>query len=218
MNCLLVAATAFEIAPFIEHYRNSDLPFYVDVQVDVLVSGVGLVATTYNLQKQIAMKRPDLVIQAGIGGAFDGSVSPGSVFAIKKDTVADLGVVEKKKFHSVFDMGFSKPDLFPYKKGWLVNPGMHLLKKNSLKKVSAISVNQVSTSRQTIDLFINKYAPVIESMEGAALHYVCLMEHIPFLQLRAVSNYVGERNKKNWRIGDAVSNLNNELIRLLNSL
>lgn len=218
MNCLLVAATAFEIAPFLQHYRNSDVPFYVDIQVDVLVTGVGLMSTTYNLQKQINVKKPDMIIQAGIGGSFDPSVPPGTVVSVKKDTIADLGVVEKKEFHSVFDMGFSKPDQFPFKKGWLVNPGMHLLKKNSLKKVAAISVNQVSSSKQVIGLFRDKYEPVIESMEGAALHYVSLMESIPFLQLRSVSNYVGERNKKNWKIKESVSNLNNELIRLLNSL
>lgn len=218
MNCLLVSATAFEIAPFLQHYRNSDIPFYVDIQIDVLVAGVGLMSTTYNLQRQFQVRKPDLVIQAGIGGCFDESIPPGTVLAVKKDTVADLGVIEKKQFNSVFDMGFSKPDQFPYKKGWLVNPGMHLLKKNSLKKVSAVSVNQVSSSKQTIGLFREKYDPVIESMEGAALHYVCLMENIPFLQLRSVSNYVGERNKKNWRIKESISNLNNELIRLLNSL
>ena len=218
MNCLLVAATAFEIAPFLEHYRNSDVPFYVDIQIDVLVTGVGLMPTTYNLQRQLQVKKPDLVIQAGIGGCFDETIPLGTVLAVKKDTIADLGVIEKKDFQSVFDMGFAKPDQFPYKKGWLVNPGMHLLKKNSLKKVAAISVNQITSNIQTIRLFREKYQPVIESMEGAAAHYVCLMENIPFLQLRSVSNYAGERNKKNWKIKESIANLNNELIRLLNSL
>jgi futalosine hydrolase len=218
MNCLLVAATAFEIAPFLQHYRNSDIPFYVDIQVDVLVAGVGLMPTTYNLQKQFQVRKPDMVIQAGIGGSFEENIPLGTVLAVKKDTIADAGVIEKKQFHSVFDMGFAKGSQFPYKNGWLVNPGIHLLKKNSLKKVTAISVNQVSSSKQTIGLFREKYGPVIESMEGAALHYVCLMEGVPFLQLRGVSNYVGERNKKNWKIKESVSNLNNELIRLLNSL
>ena len=218
MNCLLVAATVPEISPFLQHYRNSDIPFYVDIQIDVLISGVGLMHTMYNLQKQLQVKKPDLVIQAGIGGSFDLSIPLGTVLAVKKDTVADIGVVEKKNFLSVFDMGFSKADQSPYKKGWLVNPGMHLLKRNSLKKVTGISVNQISSSKQMISLFNRKYEPVIESMEGAALHYACLMADIPFLQIRAVSNYVGERNKKNWKIKESISNLNNELIRLLNSL
>ena len=51
----------------------------------------------------------------------------------------------------------------------------------------------------------NKFLPVIESMEGAALHYVCLMEKIPFLQIRSISNYIGERDKKKWNMKDAWS-------------
>lgn len=218
MNCLLAAATPFEIAPFLEHYRNSDVPFYIDIHIDVLITGVGLTSATYNLQKQLQIKKPDLVIQAGIGGCFDTKLPLGTVVAIKKDTIADLGVIEKKQFHSVFDMGFAQPNQMPYKKGWLVNPGLYLLKRNSLKKVPAVSVNQITSSPQTARLYEAKYKPVVESMEGAALHYVCLMENIPFLQLRGISNYVGERNKKNWKIKESVANLNNELIRLLNSL
>jgi futalosine hydrolase len=55
-------------------------------------------------------------------------------------------------------------------------------------------------------------------MEGAALHYVCLMEKIPFLQIRSISNYIGERNKKNWNMKESIINLNKELIRLLEQL
>ena len=55
-------------------------------------------------------------------------------------------------------------------------------------------------------------------MEGAALHYVCLHEKIPFLQLRTVSNYVGERNKTKWNIADAFENLNLELVTLINQI
>ena len=56
----------------------------------------------------------------------------------------------------------------------------------------------------------------MESMEGASLHYICLMENIPFLQLRAISNIAGERNKKKWKMDEAIINLNKELVRVLN--
>ena len=56
---------------------------------------------------------------------------------------------------------------------------------------------------------------VIESMEGAALHYVALMERVPFLQIRAVSNYAGERDKRKWNFGDSIGNLNRELVRIV---
>ena len=54
-------------------------------------------------------------------------------------------------------------------------------------------------------------------MECAALHYVCLQQNVPFLQIRSVSNEVGERDKSKWKIKEAVENLNNELIKILNN-
>jgi futalosine hydrolase len=52
-------------------------------------------------------------------------------------------------------------------------------------------------------------------MEGAALHYTCLMENIPFIQLRAVSNFVGERDKNKWKMKEAIAVLNEKLRRIL---
>jgi futalosine hydrolase len=52
-------------------------------------------------------------------------------------------------------------------------------------------------------------------MEGAAVHYVGLMENVPFLQLRSISNLVGERDKKKWKLPLSIKNLNQTLIDLL---
>jgi futalosine hydrolase len=41
------------------------------------------------------------------------------------------------------------------------------------------------------------------------------MLQIPFLQLRGISNLVGERNKENWKISLAIEQVNQSLIRLL---
>ncbi len=62
------------------------------------------------------------------------------------------------------------------------------------------------------------FSPVVESMEGAALHYTCLMENIPFIQIRAMSNYIAERNKKKWNMKESVDNLNNELVKTLKNI
>ncbi|MFZ1371603.1 MAG: futalosine hydrolase, partial [Ferruginibacter sp.] len=66
--------------------------------------------------------------------------------------------------------------------------------------------------------FIKQFKPGIETMEGAALHYVCLQENIPFLQIRSISNYVGERDKIKWKLKEAIENLNTDLIKLINGL
>lgn len=158
------------------------------------------------------------MIQAGIGGCFDNSVSLSSVFIIEQDRFADLGVVENNEWKDVFDMQLADADQAPYNNGWLINNHTKQYNPNNLQTVNAISVNEVVTCPQKIKWFKQKYNPVIESMEGAAFHYVCLKQKIPFLQLRGVSNYLGERNKSKWEIEKAIISVNKELIQMLEYL
>jgi futalosine hydrolase len=51
-------------------------------------------------------------------------------------------------------------------------------------------------------------------MEGAAFMQICLTEKIPFAELRAISNYVEPRNRENWKMKEAIENLNTVLIAL----
>jgi len=69
-----------------------------------------------------------------------------------------------------------------------------------------------------IKFYRDAFDPVTESMEGAALHYVCLMEKTPFFQIRSISNYIGERNKQKWNMMDSIINLNKSLKSLVTSL
>ncbi|MBK6937719.1 MAG: futalosine hydrolase [Chitinophagaceae bacterium] len=213
MQILIVAATVIEINPFLEQYREGT----IKNNIDVLVTGIGLMAATYSITKQFHLKKPDLVIQAGVGGCFDKKRSLGTVMAIKQETVADQSVIEIDQLKTLFDLKLVPHNQYPYHNGWLVNKN-EILKKVRLPKVKGISVNEITTSKQKMRFYENHFAPVVESMEGAALHYVCLMENVPFLQIRAVSNYIAERNKKNWNMKESISNLNTELIKLLQQL
>jgi futalosine hydrolase len=76
-------------------------------------------------------------------------------------------------------------------------------------------VNTVSGSEPTIKLRSEKYNATVESMEGAAFHYVCLQEGVAFAQVRAISNYVMPRDKSQWQMKDAIFNLNNWLISFI---
>jgi futalosine hydrolase len=216
MNCLVVAATVIEITPFLEQYRAKEV-MPAGIEIDVLVTGIGLTTTTYSLTRQLQIKRPDIIIQAGVGGCFDTAIPLGSVLAIKEETIADLGVIEHGQLKTLFDLKLVAQNQYPFSKGWLVNKS-DVLKKVKLKKVSGVSVNEITTSKQKVKLYRETFNPVVESMEGAALHYVCLMEKIPFLQIRSVSNYIGERNKKKWTLKESIINLNNELTSLLYKL
>jgi futalosine hydrolase len=211
-NILVVAATAKEISPFIDVTRSGRF-----TNVDILISGIGLAASTYHLTKQLALKKYGIVIQAGVAGSFDLTIGPGRVVAVKQDAIADQSVVELEKLKTLFDLDLVPQDQHPYKKGWLVNPHKELLKSTKLTTVKGVSVNQISTSRQMIKFYRDRFEPVTESMEGAALHYVCLMENVPFLQIRSISNYIGERNKKKWNMMDSIINLNDSLAGIINN-
>ncbi len=206
MQILLIAATAPEIAPFTTSNNK----------VDVLITGVGVPSTMYHLQKRIQQVDYDCIIQAGIAGTFTDDIDLGKVVLVQQDYFADLGIEEKGIYSPIFNTGFANKDEFPFTDGWLVNSN-EALSKSNLPKVKAITVNKVSDSELQKKQFTSTFNAAIESMEGAALHYVCLQEKKSFLQVRSISNYVGERDKTKWKMKDAIENLNNELAKLINA-
>jgi futalosine hydrolase len=44
------------------------------------------------------------------------------------------------------------------------------------------------------------------------------MENIPFIQLRSISNYIAERDKKKWDMKNSIINLNKKLISLIETI
>ena len=203
MKILLVAATEMEIASFIAQ----------NISVDVLITGVGAPACMYALTKRLMQYKYDFVIQAGIAGTFKNQYPLGQTFAVKTDLFADLGIQEKEQFFTLFEKGFVNENVFPNKNGRMENSYENYF---SLKPVNAITINTVSDSLAQTEFYKKKYDADVESMEGAAFHYACMQEKIPFLQIRSISNFVGERAKTNWKMKEAIDNLNVNLIRIIN--
>lgn len=217
MRILLVAATQKEIEPTVR-YLAERLYQPKQLRVELLFTGVGSMATTYSLMRQLNTNRPDMAVQAGIGGSFHPLFTPGMVVSIKEEIPGDLGVMERDHWHSLADLGLIGADEPPFRHGRLPNPHKELLEKAGLHAVPGITVNRISTETTLISQWKERFTPVVESMEGAAFHYVCLQESIPFLQIRAISNHVGERDKSKWELGPSIQNLNESLIRLLHIL
>ncbi|HRH60412.1 MAG TPA: futalosine hydrolase [Chitinophagaceae bacterium] len=181
-------------------------------------SGVGMLATCFSLLKLIADEKPDLIIQAGIAGTFDGKIALGKVVAVKEEILGDLGVEEDGKWKDIFDMKLEKSNYYPFEKRRLPNQWITKFNLLKLPEACGITVNEITTNPERIQQHIKKYSPDTESMEGAALHYVCRQMNVPFMQVRAVSNHVGERNKENWMIGEAFENLNQTLLKYTEKL
>jgi futalosine hydrolase len=205
MEILVVAATEMEIAPFL--LENS--------VTDLLITGIGAPACIYALTKRLQQKKYDFIIQAGIAGTFKNSYAIGETFIVKKDVFADLGIYERDTFFTLFEKEFIQKNDLPYQNGWLNN---EIEETFSLTIVNGITVNTVTDKFEQTEVFIKKFDPDIETMEGAAFHYVCINEGVAFLQLRSISNFVGERLKTNWKIKESIQNLNQHLSRIINEL
>lgn len=204
MNLLVVAATELEIKPFVDNNNFTD----------ILITGIGVPSSIFHLTNKLLEKKYELVIQAGIAGSFKKNLTQGSVTIIQQDTFGDIGVNENGKFSTLFDLGLENKNDFPFKDGWLINENKYF-SKSTLPIVKAITVNKITDDEKQLNLLREKFNADVESMEGAAFHYVCLQRKTNFLQLRSISNMVGERDKSKWKIAEAISNLDIELKKLI---
>ena len=224
MNILILSATTFEIANLIKiiDFKQISPVLYqkkIDKKnIDLLISGIGLSFTAYKLSKALLEKKYDLVINLGIAGSFNSTIKIGELTQVISEQFADLGIKDKDKFIDVFEAGLVNANEFPFVNGKLTPKILKITEAYNLKKVHAVSVNTVSGNKNEIEQLKKKYQADIESMEGAAVFYVCMEENVPVIQLRSISNYIEERDKSKWNIPLAIENLNNFCVKLFYEL
>jgi futalosine hydrolase len=220
MKLLLVAATLPEIQPFIGHLQQSwtaHLPLvYKNRQheIHICITGVGIMTTTFALASALKLQTYDFVLQAGVGGSFDRQIDLGQVVLVQSEQQGDLGAEDHEQFLDIYDLLLAEKDIFPFTAGRLDNPLSNIPFPFKLLTVSGLTVNTVSGCETTIAKRAEKFGCQLESMEGAPFHYVCLQENLPFAQVRSISNYVTPRDKSQWKMKDAIINLNQWLIQL----
>ncbi|OFX19839.1 MAG: futalosine hydrolase [Bacteroidetes bacterium GWA2_31_9b] len=223
MKILIVSATEKEIFPIksklitLQSNHSNLISYqYNSLFVDVLITGIGSVFTTYSLTNHLNKTKYDLVINAGIAGSFRSEINIGDVFIVLKDQFADLGIEDSQSFSTLFEKGFMLESEFPFTNSMLINSTVleYSFFKN-INEISAITVNTTHGNVESSKRFKEKFNSDIETMEGAAFFYVCIMQKVKFIQIRAISNYVKEREKAKWNIPLAINNLNDKLFELL---
>ena len=184
-----------------------------DLEINILISGVGSIATSWSMKQWISENdRPDLVINAGIAGSFKDDIIIGDVVMPFTDCFADAGIEEGSRFLTLQEAGLLGTNDFPFRDGLLFADNNYCDRiKHIIKPVRAITVNTATGTESTREKLVNKFNPDIETMEGASFFYICTRERLPFIAVRAISNRVEPRDKKNWDIPLALKNLSEKI-------
>lgn len=216
MRILIVAATRFEIEPLFKYLRirQPSVANYYRKKIgknefSILVTGPGMVSTAYHLGIHLFENDYDLVINAGIAGSFKKNIGLGSVVNVHEESFADLGVEDDETFIPINEMNFEGPDDFPLRQNNLKNSSeINSISLLLLPKVKGITVNTVHGNDKSIEKVRTLFNPDVESMEGASVFYACNYKNkTPFVEIRAISNYVEIRDKGKWKINEAINNL-----------
>ncbi|MFE3633881.1 futalosine hydrolase [Streptomyces sp. NPDC059168] len=175
---------------------------------DLLAAGVGpalaAASTATALTAAALTGRPyDLVISAGIGGGFPPEAPLGSLVVADAITVADLGARTADGFLPVTELGFGTVTHRPPEslvRGISRATGAHT---GTILTVSTVT----GTAARAAELRTRHPHALAEGMEGFGVAEAAAAHGVPVLEIRAVSNPVGPRDRAAWRIGEALTAL-----------
>ncbi len=212
---LVICATWGEIEAFMakEEFRQKGDIFcgeYKGKELSVASTGVGPLRSAVEIMRLAAEIEPDLIVQAGFAGCYRLSeLSVGDNVVVSHEREADLGIFTPEGFNPLWKIDFGQ-DSLTGRNGFMACPEAELIRASGMREVKSNTVCCAGAD------FIPSDDAEIENMEGAALFRVGLRQHIPFVELRTVSNAVGDR--QSWNIALARERVADSLTRFLKTL
>ncbi|ASA24648.1 futalosine hydrolase [Paenibacillus donghaensis] len=198
---LIVTAVAAERDAVLHGLRGSS-------RFDVVAAGAGTAAAAAGTAAALAAGSYGCVISAGIGGGFPGAAPVGSLVLASEMIAADLGAETPEGFRSAAELGFGSVSV-PAHRGTVEALAAALAAAGLA--VSTGSVLTVSTATGTAGtaarLAARHPGAVAEAMEGHGVAVAAEARRLPVLELRAISNAVGPRDRDAWKIGEALEAL-----------
>jgi len=173
---------------------------------DVLAGGAGPAAAAAAAAFALASSTSHpygLVISAGIGGGFAPAAPLGSLVVASDIVAADLGAETPDGFLPVTALGFGRDRFVP-------PPALvrEVAAATGAAPGPVLTVSTVTgTAARTAALLAAHPGALAEAMEGFGVAEAAERAGVPVLELRAVSNTVGPRDRDAWRIGDALAAL-----------
>lgn len=179
--------------------------------LDVLAGGAGPAAAAASAAYALAAGGYGLVVSAGIGGGFAGVAPVGSLVVASEIVAADLGADTPDGFLPVTALGFGRDRFVP-------PPALvrETAATTGARPGDVLTVSTVTGSADRATALLAAHpGAVAEAMEGFGVAEAAGLRGVPVLEIRAVSNAVGPRDRDAWRIGDALSALTEAFGKLI---
>ncbi|KWX76325.1 hypothetical protein AML91_10640 [Paenibacillus jilunlii] len=175
---------------------------------DVIAAGAGTAAAAAGTAAALAAGSYGCVVSAGIGGGFPGRAPVGSLVVASEMTDAALGAETPEGFRSAAELGFGSVTV-PAERGTVQALAAALAAAGLA--VSTGPVLTVSTATGTAGtaaaLAARHPEAAAEAMEGHGVAVAAQALGIAALELRAISNPVGPRDRAAWKINEALDAL-----------
>ena len=194
----------------------------------VALTGIGPVNAAY-LTTLLLEKYPiKMVVLTGCGGAFPGiGLELGNIALANEEIWAEAGAYTEEGWRSLAEINLPYWD----KEGKRLFhrfslKGLHieffgreisnLLSSETFKIGPFITVLASTGNQQRLKVLKQRFPEgICENMEGAAVAQICQMYKLPFLEIRGISNFLGEYRRSNWEIDLATNNVQKIIIELL---
>ncbi|MGX1270731.1 futalosine hydrolase [Streptomyces phaeoluteigriseus] len=173
---------------------------------DLLAAGVGPALAAASVSAALTAAALEgtpygLVVSAGIGGGFLPDAPVGSLVLADTIVAADLGAETADGFLPVTELGFGTVTHRPPES--LVRQAVEA---TGARAGAVLTVSTVTgTAARAAALRARHPRALAEAMEGFGVAEAAAAHGTPVLEIRAVSNPVGPRDRAAWRIGAALA-------------
>jgi len=166
----------------------------------VVSCGVGPASAAAGTATLLAHMPYDLVICAGIGGAFAPRARVRDVVVADRIVHADLGAESPSGFVALHELGFGETEheLSPE----LVTVAAD---RSGAKVGPILTVSTATGTAGRAALLAARHTAVAEAMEGAGVYAATRPNRVPMLEIRGLSNVVGRRDLATWDIPGALA-------------
>lgn len=191
--------------------------------VATLVTGPGVVNMAGALAGVFTTQPPRVVIVTGCGGAFEGSgLSVGDIAIATGEIHGQLGVEDEEAPGRVHPLPFLENRIMLDQA--LIQKASHALHKEgrgmNLKALKGqfLTVATVTSRPETAAGYRHRYGVMIENMEGFAAALLCKQYGLPLMELRAVSNMVGQTDRNTWKLDLAFARAQDAILAILEEI